>query len=202
MAIEAELDGLARHLSSHTDRARAVLLVPVSANADASQVARGLAKASTHQTGRPVWLYDLDFARNRQAASVQLNGEAFSGELAGSRFWNAEPVGAGRLALRRQADAPIYISRFERAAGSVRRVGFAQNADYWNKARKSCGLVLVDSPYNSAGVDVLSPDMDGVILVANARTDGRSVADAVADRVEAVGGRVLGVVLTQSQAGQ
>lgn len=202
MAIEAELGGLARHLSSRTVRARAVMLVPVSVSADASLVARGLSMASSQLTGRPVWLYDLDFEKNPQAASVNLNGEAFSGELGGTRFWNAEPVGAGRLALRRRADAPVYVSRFERPKGSVRRVGFAQNSDYWNKARESCGLVLVDSPLNSAGINVLSADMDGVILVADARRDARSEADAVADRVEAAGGRVLGVVLTNSQAGQ
>jgi len=158
--------------------------------------------ASTRQTGRPVWLYDLDFSSNHQASASRLNGEAFAGELAGLRFWRAEPGGAGRLALRRRADAPIYVSRFERSAGAVRRVVFHPSAEYWRKARRSCGLVLVDAPYGSAGVTSLAADMDGVILVADAARDGRGAADMLADRIEASGGRVLGVVLNSAAQGR
>jgi hypothetical protein len=161
-------------------------------------VAQGLASASSEQTGRPVWLYDLDFSGNRHASASKLSGEAFAGELGGLRFWRAEPGGAGRLALRRKADAPIYVSRFERPSGAVRRVVFHPAAEYWRKARGSCGLVLVDAPYGSAGVTSLAVDMDGVILVADAVRDSRAAADLMADRIEAAGGRVLGAVLTNA----
>ncbi len=198
MAFEAELDGLARRLAPRADRARAIMLAPVSASAGANEVARGIAEASTRQTGRPVWLFDLDFAANRQAAAVHLNGEAFSGELGGERFWRSEPDGVGRLALRRKVGAPIFVSRFERQAGSVRRVLFRSAPDYWNKAREGCGLVLVDAPYRSAALESVAADMDGVILVADAQRDGREAADGLADLIEAAGGRVLGVVLNRS----
>lgn len=202
MAFEAELDGLARRLSPRGQRARAVLLVPISAHAGGVAVAQGLARASTQQTGRPVWLYDLDFSGNRHASASALNGEAFAGELGGLRFWRAEPGGAGRLALRRTAAAPIYVSRFERHVGAVRRVVFHPAAEYWRKARQSCGLVVVDAPYGSAGVISLAVDMDAVILVADAVRDSRASADAMADRIEATGGRVLGVVLTNTEPDQ
>lgn len=165
-------------------------------------MAQGLARASTQQTGRPVWLYDLDFSGNRHASASALNGEAFAGELGGLRFWRAEPGGAGRLALRRTAAAPIYVSRFERHVGAVRRVVFHPAAEYWRKARQSCGLVVVDAPYGSAGVISLAVDMDAVILVADAVRDSRASADAMADRIEATGGRVLGVVLTNTEPDQ
>ena len=198
MAFEAELDGLARRLVPRGDRARAVMLAPISPGAGASHIAQGLANASSLLTGRPVWLYDLDFSSNRHAAAVKLNGEAFAGELGGLRFWRAEPGGAGRLALRRRADAPIFVSRFERDEGAVRRVVFHPASEYWRKARQGCGLVLVDAPYQSAGISSLASDMDGVILVADAQRDGRGAAEALADRVEAAGGRVLGVVLNSA----
>ena len=195
MAIEAELDGLARRLVPRAGRARAIMLVPLSAQAGASRVAQGLATASTSVTGRPVWLYDLDFASNRQASSVHLNGEAFAGELGGLRFWRAEPDGAGRLALRRRVDAPVYVSRFEREQGGVRRVVFHAANGSWQKARQACGLVIVDAPFQSSSLSAVAADMDGVILVADTRHDGRANAEAMADQIEAAGGRVLGVVL-------
>jgi Mrp family chromosome partitioning ATPase len=198
MAFEAELDGLARRLSPRGDRARAVMLVPISPAAGSSKVAQGLAQASHHLTGRPVWLYDLDFAHNRQASSVRLNGEAFAGELSGQRFWRAEPDGMGRLALRRRIDAPIYVSRFERPPGSVRRLVFHPNGEYWQLARELCGLVVVDAPHGSAAVASLAGDMDGVVLVANSVRDGRSAAETLADQIEDAGGRVLGVVLNSA----
>ncbi len=200
MAFEAELDGLARRLVPRGDRARVVMLAPISPNAGATPIVQGLAKASTQLTGRPVWVYDLDFSSNRHAAMNTLNGEAFAGELGGLRFWRSEPGGAGRLALRRRADAPIYVSRFERQEGAVKRVVFHPSAEYWRKARQGCGLVLVDAPYRSAGISSLAADMDGVILVADTQCDDRGAAEALADRIEAAGGRVLGVVLNRTNA--
>ncbi len=200
MGMEAELDGLARRLSPRDGRARAILLVPVSKGAGASAVAHGLAVASHRATGRPVWLYDLDFSSNRQASQMRLNGDAFAGELGGLRFWRADPDGAGRLAMRRSVSAPIYVSRFERASGSVKRVVFHPSAAYWRQARLACGLVIVDAPAGSAGVLSVAPDMDGVILVADAGRDGRAAAEETAARIEQAGGRVLGVVVNRAPA--
>ena len=197
MGMQAELNGLARRLAPREGRARALMLVPVSKGAGASAVAQGLARASTEQTGRPVWLFDLDFSENKTASQTRLNGDAFAGELGGLRFWRAEPDGAGRLALRRSIDAPIYVSRFERAPGSVKRVTFHPSAAYWRQARTACGLVLVDAPARSAGVASVVGDMDGVILVADEQKDDRAAAEDLADQIEQAGGRVLGVVVNR-----
>lgn len=193
------LDGLARRLTPRGDVARAVLLAPVSPDAGASTIAAGLARRAAMVSGRPAWLFDLDFKTNTQAGRARLNGQAYTGELGGMKFWREEPDGAGRLAMRRCADAPIFISEFQRQPGAVRRLTFHGASDYWRRARRASGLVIVDAPYGSAGLTTLAPDMDGVILVADAVSSRRSAADKLADRIEETGGRVLGVVVNRTR---
>jgi len=114
------------------------------------------------------------------------------------KFWREEPDGAGRLAMRRCVDAPIFISEFQRRPGAVRRLTFHGAHDYWRQARRASGLVVVDAPYGSAGLTTLASDMDGVILVADAAKSRRSAADTLAERIEEAGGRVLGVVVNRA----
>ncbi|MFP4520452.1 MAG: hypothetical protein ACLFQ5_13470 [Oceanicaulis sp.] len=195
---DSHLDGLARKLISRSGDARAVLLAPVSDGAGASTVAAGIGRRAALASGRPSWLFDLDFQHNTQASRARLNGQAYAGELAGLKFWREEPDGAGRLAIRRCADAPVFISQFQRQPGAVRRLTFHGADAYWRQARRASGLVVVDAPYASAALTALAPDMDGVILVADARNSRRSLAEKLADRVEEAGGRVLGVVVTRA----
>ena len=197
---DAHLDGLARRLAPRDARGRAVMLAPVSLGAGASTVAAALARRSAVISGRPVWLYDLDFQQNTQAGRARLNGQAYAGELSGLKFWREEPDGSGRLAMRRCADAPIFISEFQREPGAVRRLTFHGAAEYWRSARRASGLTLIDVPHGSAALTAMAGDMDGVILVADAAQSRRSVADKLADRIEEAGGRVLGVVVNRAPA--
>ncbi|MGJ3230415.1 MAG: hypothetical protein ACFE0P_01295 [Oceanicaulis sp.] len=192
------LDGLARRLTPRGDRVRAVMIAPVSDGAGASTVAAGLARRAALISGRPSWLFDLDFAGNTQAERSRLNGQAYTGELSGLKFWREEPDGTGRLAMRRCADAPVFISKFERRPGAVRRLTFHGAPDYWRQARRASGLVVVDAPFKSAALTALAPDMDGVILVADAANSRRSAAETLADRIEEAGGRVYGVVVNRA----
>ena len=202
MTTAAALEDLARRLAGRADRGRAVMLAPVTRGAGASAISARLAEVSARLSGRPSWLFDLDFAANPQASKARLNGQAFAGELSGLRFWRVEPDGAGRLALRRLDHGPVYVSRFERDPGAVRRLTFHPCAEYWRQVRRACGLALVDAPFGSAGLTALAADLDGVILVADAAGSRRADADALADRVEAAGGRVLGVVVNRSGQGR
>ncbi len=199
MSIEVELDGLARRLAPQGANARAVMVVPVSANAGASTITAGLARASVQRGVKPVWLYDLDFRNNPQSDAFRLNGKAYSGALSGRRFWRTTPDNAGRVALRRVEDQPIYVSRFEREPGQVRSLTFLDTPDYWMQARRSAGLTLVDASYNSAAIPLVAPNMDGVILVANARTDGRERCEAEAARLREQGAQVWGVVVNRAR---
>ena len=199
MSIEQELDGLARRLTPDGVSARAVLVVPVSEDAGASTIAAGLARASVRAGIKPVWLYDLDFRNNPQSDAFALTQSAYSGALSGRRFWRIEPANAGRVALHRVDGAPIYVSRFERAPGQVRGLTFLDAPDYWMQARRSAGLTLVDAPYRSAALGMIAPHMDGVILVANARTDSRERCEAAAEALRAQGAQVWGVVVNRAR---
>ena len=198
MVDHADLESLARRLAGRADRGRAVMLAPVSKGAGASALSARLADLTAHLSGRPSWLYDLDFAANPQASRASLNGQAFAGELSGLRFWRAEPDNAGRLALRKLENAPVYVSQFERAPGAVRRLTFHPCAEYWRQVRRACGLAIVDAPFGSSATPALAGDLDGVILVADAARSRRSEAEALADRIEEAGGRVLGVIVNRS----
>lgn len=201
MSVEAELDVLARRLAPREGLARAVMISGVGAQSGASTIAVGLAKSAARQGIHPIWLYDLDFASNPQAQRAPLNGQAYSGALDGAQFWRTAPSGAGRLAMRKVEGAPIFISRFEREPGAIRALQFQPAPQYWTRARQRSGLTLVDAPCNSAALTTIASDLDGVILVADARTTGQSQALARADSFRAAGATVLGVVVNRSSAG-
>lgn len=194
----AQLQELSRRLVARGAVARAVMVLPVEPGAGASWVSSQLARCAAHDSGRPVWLYDLDFAANTQAGRNRLNGAAYSADFSETRFWRAEPEGAARLALRKVEGAPILVSVFERAPGAVRRVAFAPAPDYWQRVREACGLAIVDAPDFGPAAMSVAPDLDGVILVGDAARTRRSHAEALADRVEESGARVLGVIVNRA----
>jgi hypothetical protein len=198
MTLELELDGLARTLVSRGMRGAAVMVAPVTPGAGASFISRALAHRCARLADGQVWLYDLDFARNPQSAGAEFSADGYDGALQGSRFWRCDPDGAGRLALRRPKDERVFISRFEREPGTVRRVEFRSAPDYWDKARRACRLAMLDAPSGSPAITAIARDLEGVVLVGDASRTRRSQAEAIASRIEASGGRVLGVVVNRA----
>jgi len=79
----------------------------------------------------------------------------------------------------------------------VRRDVFRSSPDYWDKARRACRLAILDAPSGSPAVTAMARDLEGVVLVGDASSTRRSQAEALASRVEASGGRVLGVVVNR-----
>jgi len=200
--MEAELDVLARRLAPRDGLACAVMVCGVDAQSGASTIAAGLARAAAHQGVDPIWLYDLDFKSNTQARRSALNGQAYSGALDGAQFWRTAPAGAGRLAMRKIEGAPIFVSRFEREPGAIRALQFQPSPQYWDRVRQRTGLTLVDAPSDSAALTTIAADLDGVILVADARNSGQAQALDRAEALRASGARVLGVVVNRVPAGQ
>lgn len=198
--MEVELDVLARRLAPREGMARAVMISGVGAQSGASTIAAGLARAAARQGVDPIWLYDLDFTTNPQARRARLNGQAYSGALDGAQFWRTAPAGAGRLAMRKLEGAPIFVSRFEREPGAIRALQFQSAPQYWTRARQRSGLTLVDAPSDSAALATVAADLDGVILVADARTTGQSQTLERAEAFRAAGAKVLGVVVNRSSA--
>lgn len=197
MTLELELDGLARTLISRGARGAVVMVAPVAPGAGASFISRALAHRCARLADGQVWLYDLDFARNPQSSGAVFSADGYDGALQGSRFWRSDPDWAGRLALRRPENERIFISRFEREPGSVRRMEFRSAPDYWDKARRACRLAILDAPSGSPAITALARDLEGVVLVGDASSTKRSQAEALAGRIEASGGRVLGVVINR-----
>jgi hypothetical protein len=201
-----ELTELARSLIRADGAGQAIMLCPVSAESGATTVAAALAEAAGGILAKggagaePVWLFDLDFSANVQAARTRLNGAVYSGDLCRERFWRAEPEGVSRLALRKRTDHDVLVSVFQREPGRVRRVVFQRAPGYWDRVRAACRLAVVDTPHGSPAMNSIAPDMDGVILVADARKDFEAESERAARRIVTAGGRVLGVVVNRVDA--
>lgn len=198
MTLLAQLSGLAQKMVPHGPHGKAYMIVPVSSGAGASTITAHLARLSAQSSQRPVWLFDLDFVRNGQADRAPLNGQMLAGDFNGSAFWRCYPEESGRLAMRRIEGLPVFVSQFQQGSTPVRSVSIRRNRHYWQEVRGASALSLVDIPYGSHALKALCPDMDGVILVADARQSTRSQAEKLADRVELLGGKVLGVVVNRA----
>jgi hypothetical protein len=198
-----EVSGLARSLIRPDGAGQAIMLCPVSAASGATTIAAALAEAAgkiiaDEASGvEPIWLFDLDFSSNVQAARTRLNGAVYSGDLCRERFWRAEPEGVSRLALRKRTGHDVLVSVFQREPGRVRRVVFQRAPGYWDRVRAACRLAVVDAPHGSPALNSIAPDMDGVILVADARRDTEADSERAARRIVTAGGRVLGVVINR-----
>ena len=94
MTVCAQLQDLSRRLVARGERGRAVMIMPVRAGAGASWVSARLAANASRESGRPVWLYDLDFAANTQAGRTRLNGAAYDADFGTEPFWRADPSGS------------------------------------------------------------------------------------------------------------
>ncbi len=202
-----ELAGLARSLIRPDGAGQAIMLCPVNAESGATSIAAALAEAAGGlfaeggaSVSEPVWLFDLDFSANVQAARTRLNGAVYSGDLCRERFWRAEPEGVSRLALRKRTGHDVLVSVFQREPGRVRRVVFQRAPGYWDRVRAACRLAVVDTPHGSPAMNSIAPDMDGVILVADARRDSEADTERAARRIVTAGGRVLGVVMNRADA--
>lgn len=197
-AFATELAGLARRLAPPGAPGKVVMVLGITAKAGTSSVAAGLSRAAAVETGGPVWLVDLDFANNPQASRARLNGAAYSTEIGAEPFWHAEPAGTGRLVLRKLEAAYVLVTRFQHKPGEMERLVYRRAPGYWQQLRAMAPLGVVDVPHGSPAIAAVAPDLDGVILVANARRDKRADAERLAAHIEGLGAKVLGVVVNRA----
>lgn len=198
-AFATELADLARRLAPPGAPGKVVMVLGVTAKAGTSSVASGLARAGAVETGGPVWLVDLDFATNPQAGRARLNGVSYSTDIGAEPFWAAEPAGTGRLVLRKLEAAYVLVTRFQHRSGEMDRLIYRRAPAYWQQLRAMAPLTVVDAPHGSPAISAIAPDLDGVILVANARKDKRADAERLAAYLEGLGARVLGVVVNRAR---
>ena len=101
--------------------------------------------------------------------------------------------------MARQSVVPnLFVTELQANRGSVREAGLRPAPDYWDAVRRSIDLAVIDAPGNSRAPLSLVADMDGVILVADARLSRVDGLTARRQAVEARGGVVAGVILNRA----
>jgi len=180
---------------------RVLMVMGGSRGAGASTVARELARLCAQRTARGVWLFDLDFTDTAQARATRVRGEAFDAGFGRRTPWQ---LGAGsRLVMRESAQRQLFVSEIQTAPETRLQARLSAMPEYWQALREAIDLAIIDAPGQSRAPLVLAPDVDGVILVADARQQDQTSLMARREAIEAAGGVVAGVIVNRAaEAGQ
>ena len=204
MNLTADLSGLVSQLepiARPRGQGRVLMVMGAGRGVGASTVARELARLSARSSDKGVWLFDLDFAGNQQSQAARCAGPVYDAGFGQAPFWSIAPAGArARIVAKRSAAPGLTVTEFQSAPGAVRSVGLRAAPDYWFAVRNSIDLAVLDAPPNSRAVLSLVQDMDGVILVADARRPNHEGLAARRAAIEARGGVVAGLILNRSGA--
>ena len=204
MNFAADLTGLIDRLEPITAPdgvGRALMVMGAGRGVGASTVARELARLAAARARRGVWLFDLDFGAGRQARAARCTGPAYDAGFGQPPFWRIAPKTApARLAARRSSARGLTVAHLQGRSDQIERVALRAAPDYWTALRGSIDLAVIDAPADAKAALALVADMDGVILVADAR---RPQFDGLAARraaIEARGGVVAGLIVNRSAA--
>lgn len=195
MNLSAELNQLIDQLEPIArpgGRGRALMVMGVSRGAGASSVARELARLAALRSQRGVWLFDLDFTANAQAEAARVSGPAYDASFGRELPWQ---LNAGQVVLRQSSVRNLYVTGHHRPKGTPLRASLRSAPDYWTAMRESIDLAVIDAPGQSRAPVDMAGDMDGVILVADARHPNPAGIEARCEAIEARGGLVSGVIV-------
>ncbi len=199
-------------------RGRVVQIAAAASGEGVSTVAREYARLAAVRARRPVWLIDADLAQQGQMEAIAGATDRFGrlGKAAiatpdGSIFFAVtprimdragKPVHPARLMTARPClGGRLWVTRF--AAEHLRsgqRAEAVSDARYWDALRKHADTVVIDAPAadrNDMAI-TLAPYVDSTVLVV--ATEGGAVNEPLMlrDEIEAVGGRIAGVVVNRS----
>lgn len=177
---------------------RVLMVMGTSRGAGASTVARELSRLSAVRSTRGVWLFDLDFKANAQAEACRVRADVFDLSLGRETPWVLD--GNARLVGRPSSIDKLVVSKVERRDGTRLQAALRGAPDYWSAVRQSIDLAVVDAPGQSRAPMNLVADMDGVILVVDARADNFDGLHARREAIEAAGGVVAGVIVNRAGA--
>lgn len=184
-----------------------------------STVAREFARLAAVRARRPVWLVDADLENPCQLDAVAEQPERFgrvgppaSSTPDGSTFYavrppirsrNGVPVADRRLTVARPAlGGRLWVSRFSvELLPPGRRARVLPDAAYWTALRRHADTVVIDCPAadRSDTAEVLAPLVDATVLVVAAEDTEARHAGALKTRIEAAGGRCVGLVFNRAQ---
>ncbi|WP_439477639.1 hfsB [Brevundimonas sp.] len=199
-------------------RGRVVQIAAATSGEGVSTVAREYARLAAVRARRPVWLIDADLAQQGQMEAVAAEPDRFGmlGKAAiatpdGSIFFAVtprimdrmgKPVHPARLMTARPClGGRLWVTRF--AAEHLRsgqRAEAVSDARYWDALRKHADTVVIDSPAadrNDMAI-TLAPYVDATVLVVAAESGATNEPLMLRDEIEAVGGKIAGVVVNRS----
>lgn len=217
--LTAEMAGLWAALGpAPAHRGRVFQFVAAAHGEGTSTVAREFARLAAVRARRAVWLVDADLTGQQQLEAVGAEPDRFGrlGKAAyaspdGSCFFtvsprltakDGRPVPPARLLVAQPClGGRLWVTRLRaEALGSGRRVEALPDARYWDALRKHAETVVVDAPSldRSDLAITLAPFVDATIIVVAAETTRASESVGLRDEIEAVGGRIAGVVMNRS----
>ena len=199
-------------------RGRVVQIAAASTGEGVSTVAREYARLAAVRARRPVWLIDADLAQQSQMEAIAGEPDRFGmlGKAAiatpdGSIFFAitprimdraGKPVHPARLMTARSClGGRLWVTRF--AAEHLRsgqRAEAVSDARYWDALRKHADTVVIDAPAadrNDMAITV-APFVDATVLVVAAESGATNEPLMLRDEIEAVGGKIAGVVVNRS----
>lgn len=178
---------------------RALMVMGSRREAGTSTVAREIARLAALRSQRGVWLFDLDFGGNEQAEAVRVQGQPFDASFGRDPFWTVRSgQGRARVVARRSVVPNLYVTQLQAEPGAVQGIALGARPDYWAAVRQSIDLAIIDAPGNSKAPLSLVSDLDGVILVADARDPNPAGLAARREAIEERGGVVAGLILNRS----
>ena len=217
--LTSEMAGLWSALGpAPAHRGRVIQFVAANAGEGTSTVAREFARLAAVRARKPVWLIDGDLMQQGQMQAVADQPDRF-GRLGapvvaspdGSSFYavtprvtdkDGKPVQAARLTTARAClGGRLWITRFRAdVLTQGQKVEALPDGRYWDAMRKHADTIVIDAP--AAGRSdmalTLAPFVDSTVLVVEAEATGATESRALRDEIEAVGGRLAGVVINRS----
>ena len=199
-------------------RGRVVQIAAAGSGEGVSTVAREYARLAAVRARRPVWLIDADLSQQGQMEAVASQPDRFGalGKAAiatpdGSIFFAitprvmdraGKPVHPARLMTARPClGGRLWVTRF--AAEHLRsgqRAEAVSDARYWDALKKHADTVVIDAPAadRSDMAITLAPFVDATVLVVAAESTAANEPLMLRDEIEAVGGKIAGVVVNRS----
>lgn len=199
-------------------RGRVIQIACANTGEGASTVAREFARLAAVRARKPVWLIDADLAQAGQQEAVAQEPERFGrlGAAAasspnGSSFFAVSPPVMGRdrrpiaharlMTARPCLGGRLWITRFRaEVLRSGQRAEALPDPRYWDAMRKHADTVVIDAPAadRSDVAITLAPYVDATVLVVAAESTAANEPVILRDEIEAVGGRIAGVVVNRS----
>lgn len=217
--LTSEMAGLWAALgSAPAHRGRVIQFACANTGEGASTVAREFARLAAVRARKPVWLIDADMAQPSQQEAVAAEPERF-GQLGaaaasspnGSSFFavtppvmgrDRKPIAPARLMIARPClGGRLWITRFRaEVLRSGQRAEPLSDPRYWDAMRKHADTVVIDAPAadRSDLAITLAPYVDATVLIVAAESTAANEPVILRDEIEAVGGRIAGVVVNRS----